>query len=58
MNKQLNVGQGLTSVQQELRAVAGSSRNFGIQSGFPQKDEEEVFYSSEKFAEKKFAIFV
>ena len=55
--KQLNVGRGLTSVQQERWAVAVSRSNFWFQSGFPQKDEEEKCYNSENFAENKFAIF-
>ena len=41
------------SVQQERRAVAFSRSNFLFQSGFSQKDDEEKFDHSEKFAEKK-----
>ena len=44
------------SVSQERRAVAVSRSNFLFQSGFSQKDDEEKFDHSEKFAEKK-AIF-
>ena len=39
------------------RAVAVSRSNFSFQTGFCQKDEEEKLNYSEKFAEKKFAIF-
>ena len=41
------------SVLQERRAVAVSRSNFLFQSGFSQKDDEEKFDHSEKFAEKK-----
>ena len=41
------------SVLQESRAVAVSRSNFLFQSGFSQKDDEEKFNHSEKFAEKK-----
>ena len=51
--KQFNVGKDLISVQQERRAVAVSRSNFLFQSGFSQKDDEEKFDHSEKFAEKK-----
>ena len=39
------------------RAVAVSRSNFWSPSGSLQKDKEEKFYNSEKFAERKFAIF-
>ena len=51
--KQLNVGKYHISVWQEPRAVAVSRSNFLFQSGFSQKDNEEKFDHSEKFAEKK-----
>ena len=48
----------LENVLQERWAVTVSRSNFWFQTGFPQKDEEEKFVNSEKFAEKKFAIFI
>ena len=39
-----------------VRAVAVSRSNFKIQSAFSQKDKEEKFNNSEKFAEKKFVF--
>ena len=41
------------SVKQERRAVAVNRSNFLFQSCFSQKDDEEKFQHSEKFAEKK-----
>ena len=41
------------SVEQERRAVAVSRSNFLFQCGFSQKDDEEKFDHSEKFAEKQ-----
>ena len=51
--KQLNVEKNLMSVWQDRRAVAVSRSNFWFQSSFSQKDDEEKFNHSEKFAEKK-----
>ena len=56
--KQLNVVKYLTSVYQERRAVAVSRRNFRFRSGFPQKNKEEKFNNSEKFAAKKICHFL
>ena len=39
-------------------AVAVGRSIFWFQSGFPQKDEEEIFDNSEKFAEKYLSFFV
>ena len=56
--KQHNVVKGLTSTEQERKAVAVSSSNFWSQNGFSQKDKEEKFENSEKFTEKSLKFFV
>ena len=41
---------------QERRAIAVNMSNFCFQSGFPQKEEEEKFYNSEKFAKNNLNV--
>ena len=49
----MNVGKDLMSVKQERRTVKVSTSNFLFQRSFSQKDDEEKFDHSDKFAEKK-----
>ena len=58
MENNSTLWKGLTSVDQEPRAVVVSRSNFWFQSVFPQKDEEEKFDNFEKFAEKSLPFFI